>query len=116
MLSGSLTVAVPAGWTPPATSAGPGFTTSSVGVLSVSGQTITVTGVTRTAGQTVVVTYGSGGTATSAATPGVQAWQIQESSTAAGVPTAIAASPSITVEAADGSGSLTTPTTNVSAS
>ena len=116
MLSGSLTVAVPAGWTPPATSAGPGFTTSSVGVLSVSGQTITVTGVTRTAGQTVVVTYGSGGTATSAATPGVQAWQIQESSTAAGVSTAIGASPSITVEAADGSGSLTTPTTNVSAS
>ena len=116
MLSGSLTVAVPAGWTPPATSAGPGFTTSSVGALSVSGQTITVTGVTRTAGQTVVVTYGSGGTATSAATPGVQAWQIQESSTAAGVPTAIGASPSITVQAADGSGSLTTPTTNVSAS
>ena len=104
MLSGSLTVAVPAGWTPPATSAGPGFTTSSVGVLSVSGQTITVTGVTRTAGQTRVVTYGSGGTAASAATPGVQAWQIQGSSTAADLlPTAIGASPSMTVEAADGS-------------
>ena len=43
----------------------------------------------------------------------MQAWQIQESSTAAGALTAIAASPSITVEAADGSGSLTTPTTNV---
>ena len=60
MLSGSLTVAVPAGWTPPATSAGPGYTTSSVGALSVSGQTITVTGVTRTVGQTVIITYGSG--------------------------------------------------------
>jgi Bacterial Ig domain len=116
ILSGSLTVVVPGGWTPPATSAGPGFTTSSLGVLSVVGQTITVTGVTRTVGQTVVITYGSGATATATATPGAQTWQLKESSTAAGVLTAIAASPSITVYAADGSGTLTTPTSNISAS
>jgi hypothetical protein len=116
MLNGSLTVVVPSGWTPPATVAGPGFATSSVGTLSVSGQTITITGVTRTAVQTVVVTYGSGGTATATATTGAQTWQIQESSTAAGALTSIAASPVLTVYANDGSGTLTAATSNVSAS
>ena len=43
--------------------AGPGFTTANVGVVSVSGQKITVSGITRNAGQTVVITYGSGATA-----------------------------------------------------
>ena len=114
--NGTLTVAVPAGWTPPATSAGPGFTTTSVGAVSVAGQTITVTGVTRTAGQTVVITYGSGATATAPAGPGAQSWQITEASTAGGVLTAIAVSPTITIYAPDGSGTATTPTTNVSAS
>ena len=85
MLNGSLTVVVPSGGRP-RDLAGPGFTTTSVGALSVSGQTITVTGVTRTVGQTVVVTYGSGGTATASAATGAQTWQIQESSTAAGAP------------------------------
>ena len=116
MLTGSLTVVVPSGWTPPATVAGPGFTTTSVGALSVSGQTITITGVTRNAAQTVVVTYGSGGTATATASAGAQTWQIQESSTAAGVLTSIAAPSVVTVYANDGSGTLTASTTNVSAS
>ena len=116
MLSGSVTVVVPAGWTPPSTVAGPGFSTASVGSLSVSGQTITVTGVTRTAVQTLVITYGSGNTATAPATPGAQTWNVQEASTSAGVLTSIALSPVITVEAADGSGTLTSGTTNVSAS
>jgi hypothetical protein len=116
MLTGSLTVTVPTGWTPPATVAGPGYTTSSVGALSVAGQTITITGVTRTAAQTVVITYGSGGTATAPATTGAQTWQMQESSTTAGVLTSLAAPPAITVCANDGSGTLTAGTTNVSAS
>ena len=116
MLTGSLTVTVPAGWTAPATVAGPGYTTSSVGVLSVAGQTITITGVTRTAAQTVVVTYGSGGTATAPATPGAQTWQMQESSTAAGALNSLATPPVITVYANDGSGTLAAGTTNVSAS
>ncbi len=113
--NGTLTVAVPAGWTAPATSAGPGFTTASVGTVSVSGQTITVSGVTRTAGQTVVVTYGSGATAAAAAGPGTQSWPITTASTAGGILTAIGASPTITIVAPDGSGTATTPTTNVSA-
>ena len=41
--------------------AGPGFTTTSVGALSVSGQTITVTGVTRRPPRPSSITYGSGG-------------------------------------------------------
>ena len=114
--NGTLTVAVPAGWTAPATSAGPGFTTSSVGAVSVAGQTITVSGVTRAAGQTVVITYGSGATATAPAAAGAQTWLVREASTAGGVLTAIAASPTITIYAPDASGSATTPTTNVSAS
>ncbi len=116
MLTGSLTVAVPSGWTAPATSAGPGYTTSSVGTVSVAGQTITITGITRTAAQTVVVTYGSGGTATSASTTGAQTWQVQEASTTAGVRTSISTPPVITVYAADGSGALSAGTSNVSAS
>jgi hypothetical protein len=116
MLNGTLSVDVPAGWTAPATIAGPGYSTTSVGTLSVSGQTITVTGATRTAGQTVVITYGSGATATAPATTGAQTWQLRESSTAAGSPTSIAVPPSITVYANDGSGTLTSSLTNVSAS
>jgi hypothetical protein len=96
--------------------AGPGFSTANVGALSVSGQRITVTGVTRTAAQTLIVTYGSGSTATAPSTPGAQTWQVQEASTAAGVLTSIAAPPVIAVESADGSGTLSAGTTNVSAS
>ena len=69
-----------------------------------SGQTITITGVTRAAARGNVVTYGSGATATAPAVTGAQTWQIQQSSTAAGVATSIAASPVITVYANDGSG------------
>ncbi|HUJ92496.1 MAG TPA: hypothetical protein VLW05_07335, partial [Gaiellaceae bacterium] len=116
MVSGSLTLDVPAGWTPPAASAGPGYSTTSVGSLTVSGQRITVTGITRSAGQAVVLTYGSGGTATAPSTPGAQTWTVQEASTASGTLTAIASPPSITVEAADGSGTLTPAPAAVSAS
>jgi len=115
-LTGSMTVDVPTGWTPPATVAGPGYSTTTVGSLSVSGQRITITGITRNAGQTVVVTYGSGGTATAPSTTGSQTWTVQEASTSAGVLTAIASSPSITVESADGSGTMTASPSAVSAS
>ena len=115
--NGTLTVAVPAGWTAPATSAGPGFTTASVGTVSVAGQTITVSGVTRTAGQTVVDDVrlrrdGNRGRRAGSTDVG----RSREASTAGGVLTAIAASPTITIYAPDASGTATTPTTNVSAS
>ena len=104
LANGTLTVTVPAGWTAPVTSAGPGFTTSSVGTVSVLGQTITVTGVTRAAAQTVVLTYGFGATAAAATGPGPQSWQVMEASTAGGCSTALAVSPTITMYAPDGSG------------
>src|SRR5439155_8768233 len=66
------------------------------------------------------ITYGatsSGGPgATATSSTGAQTWQVQEKSTSAGSLTNIASSPSITVYAADGSGTLTTGTRVVSAS
>ena len=60
--------------------------------------------------------HGSGGPgATATSSTGAQTWQAQEKSTSAGSLTNLGSSPSITVYAADGSGTLTTPTTNVSA-
>src|SRR2546423_1566375 len=60
---------------------------------------------------------GSGGPgATATSSTGAQTWQAQEKSTSAGSLANLGSSPSITVYAADGSGTLTTPTTNVSAS
>src|SRR5205807_8123573 len=47
---------------------------------------------------------------------GAQTWQVQEKSTSAGSLANIASSPSITVYAADGSGTLTTGTSTASAS
>ncbi len=117
LTNGILQVDVPAGWTPPSTVVGPGYTTSNFGVVSVSGQRITVTGVTRTVqGTTVIVTYGSGGTATAPATTGTQTWQFGEASTAGGVITPIAVQPAVTLFAADGAGAATTSSTNISAS
>src|SRR5207237_645831 len=66
------------------------------------------------------VTYGStaggGPGATATASTGSQTWTTQEKSTSAGSLTDIASQPSITVYAADGSGTLTTGTSVVSAS
>ena len=75
---------------------------------------------TLAAGNTFTITYGDTGSggpgATATSSTGAQTWQAQEKSTSAGSLTNLGASPSITVNAADGSGTLTTPTTNVSAS
>ena len=121
MSNGTLTLDVPAGWTPPSTTSGTaGFTSATPGVVSVAGQRITVTGLTRAALQTVVITYGSttggGSGSTAPAATGSQTWQVQEASTVGGVLTPIASSPVIPVRASDGSGTLTTATSNVSAS
>ena len=99
--NGTLTVAVPAGWTAPATRR-VSFTTSSVGAVSVAGQTITVSGITCV-GQTVVITYGSDATATAPAAPGAQMWLVERLRRPAAL-TAIAASPTITIYAPDASG------------
>src|SRR6185312_9049645 len=53
---------------------------------------------------------------TATSSTGAQTWQAQEKSTSAGSLANLGASPSITVYAADGTGTLTTPTSVVSAS
>ena len=71
---------------------------------------------TARGGTCAVAANGSGrgpsdGTVTSST--GAQTWQAQAKSTSAGTLTNLAASPSITVNAADGSGTLTSGTANV---
>src|SRR5439155_1107772 len=121
MSSGSVTVAVPAGWSAPSTTGNAaGYTTATSGSVSVSGQTITVSSLTLAGGATFTITYGdtsgggSGATATS--TTGAQTWQAQQKSIAGGTLTNLGTSSSITVYATDGSGTLTSGTSNVSAS
>src|SRR5947209_11770075 len=109
--SGSVTLAVPSGWSAPSTTgSAAGYTTASAGTVSVSGQTITVSSLTLAGGSTFTVTYGdtSGGGSGAAPTSstGAQTWQVQAKSTSAGSLTNLSSSPSITVYAADGSGTM----------
>src|SRR5207244_10885319 len=109
---------VPAGWSGPSTTgANAGYSTSSAGTLTVAGQTITVASPTLAAGNTFTITYGDTGSggpgATAASSTGAQTWQAQEKSTSAGSLTNLGSSPSITVHASDGSGTMTTPTSSM---
>lgn len=89
---GTLTLAVPPGWTPPVTTNGPGCTASSAGTLSTDGQTIVVSGLTLAANRSVVISYGaqSGGDcsagdgATAPNLPGAGAFAGSEASSATG--------------------------------
>src|SRR5436190_1638417 len=119
--SGSVTVAVPAGWSAPSTTSNAaGYSTSSAGTLSVAGSTITVSPLTLAAGNTVTITYGDtsggGAGATATSSTGPQSWTTQAKSTSAGSLTSIASSPSITVYAADGGGTMAASISVVSAS
>src|SRR5207245_2400473 len=119
--NGTVTLVVPSGWSAPSTTgANAGYTTASAGTLSVSSQTITVSSLTLAGGSTFTITYGStaggGPGATATSSTGAQTWQAQAKSTSAGSLTNLASSPSITVNAADGSGTLTTPTSVVALS
>src|SRR5207253_8203171 len=116
--NGAVTLVVPAGWSAPSTTgASAGYSTSSAGTLTVSGQTITVSSLTLGGGSTFTITYGDTGSggpgATATASTGAQTWQAQEKSTSAGSLANLGSSPSITVYASDGSGTLTTPTSSV---
>src|SRR5205807_4668961 len=97
-----------------------GFLTLRTGTVFVAGSTMTVAGVTLSSAGTLIITYGAtaggGPGATATATTGPQTWQAQEKSTAPGTLTNLASSPVVTVVAANGSGTLTTPTTSVVAS
>src|SRR5207245_6149235 len=121
MNNGSVTLVVPAGWsTPSTTGASAGYSTASSGTLTVSSQTITVSSLTLAAGNTFTITYGStaggGPGATATSSTGAQTWQAQQKSTSGGSLANLASSPSITVYAADGAGTLTSGTSAVSAS
>jgi hypothetical protein len=120
--NGSVTITVPAGWTPPVTTNAIGCTTASVGTVATSGQTISVSALTLAANATTTITYGAttGGScaandgATAPATVGATSFTASQRSTAGGTITDLVA-PSITVHAADGSGTLTTAVTSVPA-
>lgn len=100
--SGGVHLSVPAGWSPPSTTAtAAGYTTVSTGTLSLDGQTIVDLGVTLAAGKTLTITYGSkalkGPGATATTTVGPVAWVTYEKSTSGGTETQLAKSPTITV-------------------
>ncbi len=95
MSSGAITLDVPTGWTAPQTAAGAGQVTSSAGSVSVSGRTVTVDSLSLAGGATVDVTYSNG---TAPATTGAQTWSATQKSTSGGTLTALAVSPSITVQ------------------
>src|SRR5919201_1092080 len=121
MLNGSVTLAVPSGWSAPSTtSSAAGYSTSSAGTLSVAGSTITVSSLTLAAGNTFTITYGDtsgGGTgATATSSTGSQQWTTQEKSTGNGSLTNVASQPSIAVYAADGAGTMSASISSVSAS
>src|SRR5207237_1013213 len=118
--NGSVTLDVPAAWSAPSTTGvNAGYTTASSGTVSVLSQKITVSSLTLAGGATFTIVYGStaggGPGATATSTTGAQTWQAQEKSISGGSLANLGSSPSITVNAADGTGTLTTPTTAVSA-
>src|SRR6185437_15329987 len=113
--NGSVTLVVPAGWNAPSTTGSSGgYTTASAGTVSVASQAITVSSLTLAGGSTFTITYGNTGSggagATAPSSSGAQTWQAQEKSTSASSLANLGSSPSVTVLAADGSGTLTTPT------
>src|SRR5207248_3066984 len=100
--NGSVTLAVPNGWSAPSTTgSAAGYTTASAGTVSVSGQTITVSNVTLAGGSTFTISYGStaggGPGATAPVSAAAQAWQAQEKSSSGGTLTNLSSSPAITV-------------------
>jgi hypothetical protein len=113
--NGSITIAVPVGWSAPVTTSAAGCTSATVGTVSTSGQTITVSGLTLPAKAATVVSYGatSGGAcvagdgATASASGGSATWQAQQKSLSTGTLTNLAASPSISLYAPNGSGTVT---------
>ncbi|MFL5823202.1 MAG: beta strand repeat-containing protein, partial [Solirubrobacteraceae bacterium] len=98
--AGELTIDVPTGWSAPSTTAtDPGSTTSDCGQVGLSGGTIEVTGVTLNGGDTCTVVYGStagsGPGATAPSSDGTSDFVVKEASTALGLLTSLAASPSV---------------------
>jgi hypothetical protein len=120
---GVLTLAVPPGWTAPVTTNSIGCTSATEGTVTTGGQAIIVSDLTLPANGQAVITYGatSGGScaagdgATASQTAGAPIWQAEVGSTTSGALTSLTSSPFLNVYAADGSGALTIPATDVAA-
>jgi hypothetical protein len=102
---GTLTVAAPAGWSAPSTTAtDPGSSTSNCGTVGVTGNTIYVINVDLNGGSTCTIVYGSkaggGPGATAPSTSAPSTFTSKEMSTSSGVLTALASSPVVTTSAA----------------
>jgi hypothetical protein len=84
----TLTLTVPAGWSPPSSSpTAPGYVTCSEGRVSVSDRTITVSIPILASKHSLTITYGStakGGPGASAPHTGTQTWRAQEKSLPSG--------------------------------
>lgn len=82
---GSVTVVVPAGWTPPTTDDAKGCAAASAGTVTASGQAVVVSGLTLSGGERLEIAYGAtaggactpGDGATAPSTPGAPLWQVQ---------------------------------------
>ncbi|MDQ0917533.1 fibronectin type III domain-containing protein [Paenibacillus sp. V4I5] len=93
--NGSVSIDVPAGWTVPnAVYGSRGYATASTGVLSISGQTLTVTGITLPDGGEMTITYSD---VTSPGTSGTYTFNAKSKMTVSGTLTGIAASPQVMV-------------------
>ncbi len=106
---GGLRITVPAGWTPPSTSAAAaGAVSATCGTASVSGMTMQITGVTIAGGSGCTVVYGSrngGGAGASApSTTGTATFATSEMSTADGALSPLRAYPTVTVTPAHSQG------------
>jgi hypothetical protein len=111
MANGSVSIDVPAGWSAPSTNGSAnGYSTSTSGTLGVAGQTITVSGLALAGGATFDIVYGStaggGSGATASSATGAVTWQAKQRSVGVGTLVDLAASPSITQYAANGSGTM----------
>lgn len=119
LVRGAIQLTVPPGWTAPqsTTPTGAGYVTANAGHVAVVSRTIVVSSLDVLPGNHVTIVYGAkaggGPGASSPATGSVQTWQAKERSTPSGTPVALASSPTVDVLARDGSGTMTTPTTNV---
>jgi hypothetical protein len=104
--NGSVSIAVPDGWTAPVTTATTGCTTATAGLLTTTDQTIVVSALTLPPNGQIAITYGAtsgdacaaGDGATAASSPGAPIWQVQVVLSDGGPFTNLPSSPSIDVE------------------
>jgi hypothetical protein len=99
---GAVTLVVPSGWSAPSTAATKaGYTSASVGSVSVSGHTITVSTLTLAAKHTLRIVYGARGRggpgATAPSATGAQTWQAKQKSVHGATLKSLSGPPRITI-------------------